>query len=99
MAASQIPSHLHDEEAVTPYTMHVSSRYLDLTHQKLQLTRLPRELDLPDSHRWAQGTPKSVLEPLLDFWLEGYDWRKAELGSKLHCLSFGLVLLSLILLL
>ncbi|KAF2851918.1 alpha/beta-hydrolase [Plenodomus tracheiphilus IPT5] len=67
-----------DREAVTPYTMHVSSRYLSLTHRKLELTRLPRELDLPTPDRWSQGTPKSVLEPLLDFWLEGYEWRKEE---------------------
>lgn len=32
------------------------------------MTRLPRELELPDERRWEQGTPKTVLEPLLDFW-------------------------------
>ncbi|KAI8933105.1 hypothetical protein NX059_009748 [Plenodomus lindquistii] len=69
-----------DKEDITPYSMHVSSRYLSLTKQKLELTRLPRELELPDTHRWTQGTPKSVLEPLLDFWLEGYEWRREEEG-------------------
>ncbi|KAI4672112.1 uncharacterized protein J4E78_000612 [Alternaria triticimaculans] len=58
--------------------MHVSAKYLELTKKKLELTRLPRELELPDERIWEQGTPKSVLEPLLDFWLEGYDWRAAE---------------------
>jgi hypothetical protein len=46
----------------------VSAKYLELTKKKLELTRLPRELELPDERRWEQGTPKSVLEPLLDFW-------------------------------
>ncbi|KAL6706185.1 hypothetical protein ACN47E_005920 [Coniothyrium glycines] len=67
-----------EDELVTPYSMHVSAKYLELTKKKLELTRLPRELELPESRRWEQGTPKSVLEPLLDFWLEGYDWRAAE---------------------
>ncbi|KAF2871307.1 Alpha/Beta hydrolase protein, partial [Massariosphaeria phaeospora] len=67
-----------ETEAIQPYSMHVSLRYLELTKRKLQLTRLPRELDLPDTRRWDQGTPKLVLEPLLDFWLEHYDWRTQE---------------------
>jgi len=56
----------------------VSSRYLALTRSKLDLTRLPREVALPPPQRWAHGTPKSVLEPLLDYWLETYDWRTTE---------------------
>ncbi|KAF1834099.1 alpha/beta-hydrolase [Decorospora gaudefroyi] len=68
----------HDDEAMTTYSMHVSAKYLELTKKKLELTRLPRELELPDEKRWEQGTPKSVLEPLLDFWLDGYDWRASE---------------------
>ncbi|KAF2703388.1 alpha/beta-hydrolase, partial [Pleomassaria siparia CBS 279.74] len=56
----------------------VSSKYLELTKKKLQLTRLPRALDLKDERRWTQGTPKDVLEPILDYWLEHYDWRTQE---------------------
>lgn len=57
--------------------MHVSQRYLDLTKQKLELTRLPRE------PRFLQGVidvgvEKSELEPLIDHWLERYDWRREE---------------------
>ncbi|KAH3959750.1 hypothetical protein HBH98_103660 [Parastagonospora nodorum] len=68
----------NEAEAITPYSMHVSLRYLELTKKKLELTRLPRELELPGHRTWEHGTPKAVLEPLLDFWLEGYDWRAAE---------------------
>lgn len=71
-------------EAIQPYSMHVrrltvqvpnhvdlhqvSARYLDLTKRKLELSRLPRENPPPSHHLWCHGTPKSVLEPLLDFW-------------------------------
>lgn len=59
----------------------VSSRYLELTKQKLELTRLPRENEtLNEQEQWALGTPKSVLEPVLDHWLESYDWRAEEDG-------------------
>ena len=58
-----------DIDAIVPYSMHVSSRYLDLTKQKLELTRLPKENEtLATDQQWALGAPKSVLEPLLDHW-------------------------------
>lgn len=44
----------------------VSSRYLNLTKQKLEIARLPHELDKPKSKDWWQ--PKSQVEPLIDFW-------------------------------
>jgi hypothetical protein len=46
----------------------VSSKYLELTKKKLELTRLPREIELGEGRRWALGTPKSVLEGVLDYW-------------------------------
>ena len=46
----------------------VSSKYLDLTKKKLELTRLPHELLLPPAREWENGTPKSEVEPLIDFW-------------------------------
>ncbi|KAF2140376.1 uncharacterized protein K452DRAFT_54976 [Aplosporella prunicola CBS 121167] len=64
--------------AIEPYNMHVSSRYLELTRKKLELTRLPRELLLSKERQWKYGTPKNVLEPLVDFWLEHYEWRRQE---------------------
>jgi pimeloyl-ACP methyl ester carboxylesterase len=50
-----------------------------LTKQKLELTRLPRETETASKkEQWVLGTPKSALEPLLDHWLESYDWRAEE---------------------
>ncbi|POS79620.1 epoxide hydrolase [Diaporthe helianthi] len=63
-------------DEVKPYKIHVSSRYLDLTKQKLELTRLPHESTQPPSEDWWE--PKSQVEPLIDFWLEKYSWREQE---------------------
>ncbi|KAJ3567997.1 hypothetical protein NPX13_g6575 [Xylaria arbuscula] len=63
-------------EQVKPYKIHVSSRYLNLTKQKLEISRLPHETDEPKSKDWWQ--PKSQVEPLIDFWLEEHQWRDEE---------------------
>ena len=57
--------------------MSVQQRYLDLTRQKLELTRLPREpRNTPAG--WDLGVSKIQLEPLVDYWTENYDWRIRE---------------------
>ncbi|KAI0379909.1 alpha/beta-hydrolase [Hypomontagnella monticulosa] len=63
-------------EEIKPYKIHVSSKYLDLTKQKLEVTRLPHELSDTKSKDWWE--PKSQIEPLIDFWLEQYSWREQE---------------------
>ncbi|KAF9881222.1 epoxide hydrolase [Colletotrichum karsti] len=63
-------------DEIRPYRIHVSSKYLDLTKQKLELTRLPHETSEPKSQDWWE--PKPQIEPLVDFWLEKYDWREQE---------------------
>jgi len=67
-----------DANNVQPYRMHVSQRYLDLTRQKLELTRLPREPRSTQSQQFDFGVSKTALEPLVDHWLEQYDWRTQE---------------------
>ncbi|KFH46670.1 putative epoxide hydrolase-like protein [Hapsidospora chrysogenum ATCC 11550] len=64
------------QEEVKPYKIHVSSKYLDLTRQKLELTRLPHENPEPKSRDWWE--PKPIVESLIDFWLEHYSWRDEE---------------------
>ncbi len=44
----------------------IHNKYLDLTKQKLELTRLPHEAAQPASALWWQ--PKAQVEPLIDFW-------------------------------
>ncbi|PVH79575.1 alpha/beta-hydrolase [Cadophora sp. DSE1049] len=70
--------HAAESEEIKPYKIHVSSKYLDLTKKKLELTRLPHEVLLPRAREWELGTPKSEIEPLIDFWLEHYTWRQRE---------------------
>ena len=48
---------------------------------------MPRELELPDERRWDQGTPKSVLEPLLDYW---YVDIFSTNTSSIYCVQCGL---------
>jgi pimeloyl-ACP methyl ester carboxylesterase len=64
------------DEEVKSYKIHVSSKYLDLTRQKLELTRLPHETPESKSKEW--WAPKKTIEPLIDFWLEQYSWRDKE---------------------
>lgn len=44
----------------------VSTKYLDLTRQKLELTRLPHEGSEPKSNDWWE--PKAQVESLIDYW-------------------------------
>lgn len=60
----------------TKFKEQVSSRYLELTKQKLELTRLPHEGAEPKSTDWWE--PKPQVEPLVDLWLEKYSWRDQE---------------------
>ncbi|KUJ17726.1 alpha/beta-hydrolase [Mollisia scopiformis] len=69
---------LNSGDEIRPYRIHVSSKYLELTKKKLELTRLPHEVLLSKDREWEFGTPKGVVEPLIDFWLEHYTWRNRE---------------------
>ncbi|KAF4970640.1 hypothetical protein FSARC_2421 [Fusarium sarcochroum] len=60
-------------EEVQPYRIRVSSKYLDITRQKLELTRLPHE---PRSKDWWE--PKPQVEALVDFWQESFSWLDHE---------------------
>ncbi|RBA09155.1 hypothetical protein FPRO05_06292 [Fusarium proliferatum] len=69
--SQQQPGDSGDE--VQPYRIRVSSKYLDITRQKLELTRLPHE---PRSKDWWE--PKPQVESLVDFWQESFSWQNHE---------------------
>ncbi|GAB1314381.1 Putative epoxide hydrolase [Madurella fahalii] len=69
-------SPLTDE--VRPYKIHIPTKHLDLTRQKLELTRLPHEGSVPESTAAGTWHPKPVIEPLIDYWLDTYTWRAVE---------------------
>lgn len=94
-----------DTNVITPYRMHVSQKYLDLTKRKLELTRIPRDANVQQQqqqHRQHQhlpqqqreyGVSRAELEPLVDHWVEAYDWRAEEAfyndSLPQYCVSIG----------
>ncbi|RPA86995.1 alpha/beta-hydrolase [Ascobolus immersus RN42] len=63
---------------IEPYRIHVPTKYLELTTQKFDLARLPADFELPEGQEWSEGTPKNIIEDLIDHWQENYSWRKEE---------------------
>ncbi|KAK0673984.1 putative epoxide hydrolase [Cercophora samala] len=84
MANTVVGSPAADE--VRPYKIHVPTRHLNLARQKLELTRLPHEGSLPRSTEWWE--PKPVIEPLIDYWLEKYNFRDIESNLNAHIPQF-----------
>ncbi|KAK4159375.1 putative epoxide hydrolase [Cladorrhinum sp. PSN259] len=66
MAGDAVPPPGAVDEEVKPYKIHIPSKHLELTRQKLELTRLPHEGAEPQ------------IEPLIDYWLESYSFRDTE---------------------
>ena len=69
------------EEALNqpvPYTVQLDDELLELTKQKLKLTRLPKELkDLTDDD-WSHGAKVKEVQRLAKYWEKDYDWRAQE---------------------
>ena len=57
------------------FKLSVPDADLDLLRKRLDLVRLPDELD--DSG-WDYGVPLSDIRRLVNRWRDGYDWRAAE---------------------
>ncbi|KAM7194967.1 epoxide hydrolase [Naviculisporaceae sp. PSN 640] len=70
------PSAAVVDEAVKPYKIHIPNKYLEQVKRKLELTRLPHEGSEPKSDDWWE--PKPLVEPLIDFWYDKYNWREQE---------------------
>ena len=61
--------------APTPFKLHVDDDVLaDL---KTRLTRVRWPDEVPDNH-WKYGTDLPYLKALVEYWRDGYDWRKHE---------------------
>lgn len=59
----------------------VSDEILDDLRARLEMTRLP--FDEGNEDRFY-GVPASYLRGLVDYWRDGYDWRKAEAAINVH---------------
>ncbi len=58
-----------------PFTLAVPDADLDFLRKKLELVRLPDELD---GAGWDYGVPLADIKRLVAYWKDGFDWRKAE---------------------
>ncbi|KAF8598876.1 alpha/beta-hydrolase [Ceratobasidium sp. AG-I] len=61
-----------------PFNISVSDKDLQDLYAKLELTRLPDELDLPPGQEWEWGIPLAVLKPVVHYWRTQYNWRAEE---------------------
>ncbi|OBZ72742.1 putative epoxide hydrolase [Grifola frondosa] len=58
-----------------PFKLSVLQTDIDNLHKKLDIARLPDELD---DAGWEYGVPLADVTRLLAHWKDGFDWRKAE---------------------
>lgn len=58
-----------------PFTIAVPEETLTDLRERLSRVRWPNDFNNAD---WAYGTNKAYLMELVDYWLNGYDWRKTE---------------------
>jgi pimeloyl-ACP methyl ester carboxylesterase len=61
--------------AIRPFTLAIPQAQLDDLDRRLDMTRWPEKETVGD---WSQGTPLAVLQELVGYWRDGYDWRRCE---------------------
>jgi microsomal epoxide hydrolase len=59
----------------TPFQIRIDDAVLDDLRQRLSRCRFPDEV--PDN-RWKYGSDLHYVRSLVEYWLNGYDWRKHE---------------------
>lgn len=67
---------------IRPFTLAIPQAQLDDLNTRLDLARWPEQEPVDD---WSQGTPLAVLQDLIDYWRNGYDWRRCE--ARLNALG------------
>lgn len=68
--------------AIRPFTLEIPESQLDDLKARIDLTRWPEKEPVDD---WSQGTPLAVLQDLVAYWRNGYDWRACE--ARLNALG------------
>jgi epoxide hydrolase len=59
----------------SPFLPQIDQSVLDDLQARLSNSRLPESETVSD---WSQGIPLSYVRELLDYWRDGYDWRRCE---------------------
>lgn len=68
--------------AIRPFILDVPQSELDDLNARIDLTRWPEKEPVSD---WSQGTPLAVLQDLIAYWRNDYDWRRCE--ARLNALG------------
>lgn len=58
-----------------PFAIHTDEKQLDDLKLRLELTRWPNE---PVDAGWRYGANLGYMKKLVEYWIDGYDWRKWE---------------------
>ncbi|QEA17614.1 epoxide hydrolase [Novosphingobium ginsenosidimutans] len=65
-----------------PFTLEVPQSELDDLKARIDMARWPEKEPVDD---WSQGTPLAVLQDLVAYWRNDYDWRRCE--ARLNALG------------
>jgi pimeloyl-ACP methyl ester carboxylesterase len=63
------------QNSITPFRVDVPEEQLDGLRRRLRETRWPDRETVRD---WSQGVPLAVMQDLVAYWAEQYDWRRFE---------------------
>ncbi len=63
-------------DAIQPFRIAIPQADLDDVQERLRRTRWPQEIG--DNSQWQAGTNLAYMRELVDYWLNGYDWRAQE---------------------
>ena len=80
--------------SITPFTINISDARIADLKQRLSLAKFPDELH---DAVWDLGAPLSDVRRLVQYWNDGFDWRKAEkqlndlpqFTTTIQCEGFG----------
>lgn len=61
-----------------PYKISVPDESLRDLHQRLALSKFPTQLESSEQDPWDFGTPVKEVQRLMEYWKDGFDWRKEE---------------------
>lgn len=64
-----------------PFTLSVSDAELEALQRKLELARLPDEVD---GAGWDYGVPLADVKRLLARWQNGFDWRYGQQTTAIY---------------
>jgi len=75
------------------FKIDVSQQTLDWVTQRVQSARvIPDAVKLPKDREWEDGAPSAVMNELIEYWKNSYDWRKVEekLNSTYKMFTLGI---------